>query len=85
MHAYVNFSRGFIFANKARLNKNFGQIILDFIVTNMPTESEEKVYKPRQKKKRVAEKNVIVENNMSILAFLKKENSLLILKQVFYI
>ena len=128
MNVYVNFSRGFIFVNKARLkNKMFCQIILDFIVTNMPmqnkskvtkiaifdqlfrvlgqnggnicsrnnseagnsndvivgtidnTESEEKVYEPRQKKKKVTEKNVVVKNNIlaknNILVFLKKENS----------
>ena len=45
--------------------------IVTNIVTNMPTESEEKVYKPRQKKKKVTEKNGVVKNNVSILAFFK--------------
>ena len=116
MNAHVNFSRGFIFANKARLkNQIICQIILDFIVTNMPmmnkskvtknchfsinvssfgpkmvvisffgitqrqeiqttsllgtiynTESEEKVYEPRQKKKKVTEKNVFVKKNNNV-------------------
>ena len=49
---FLEISRGL----KRLKNKIFCQIILDFIVTNMPTESEEKVYKPRQKKKKVTEK-----------------------------